>query len=175
MSTLDSNWMLPFEAFEWIEANISTGSRILEFGSGDGSIRLAGNYDVWSVEHNPHWLDVAPVNYIHASIVENVVSNSVGEHGWYDPAVLAKNLPDSVALIIIDGPTGGIGRTGLLAHIFLLPQTDYFLVDDVDRGAEQSLLSKIIEVIDAKVTVIKSAHLRNDGSPREFAVLNLRR
>jgi hypothetical protein len=167
--------MLPSEAFEWIEENISAGSRILEFGSGDGSTRLAGNYEVWSVEHNSEWLGVAPVNYIHAPIVDNEVSSSVGEEGWYDPDSMRDGLPSSVSLIIIDGPTGDIGRTGVLAHLQILPETYYFLVDDIDREAEQLLLTRIINTIDSEVTVIGSTHLRSDGSPRQFAVLKLRR
>jgi hypothetical protein len=172
---VDVNWMLPIEAFEWIEANIDPGSRILEFGSGDGSARLAENYEVWSVEHDEEWLGVALVNYVHAPIVENEISTSVGEVGWYDPAMLEEGIPDSVSLIIIDGPTGAIGRTGVLAHFQVLPDTEYFLIDDVDREVESALLDILLKTIDGEVNIISSAHLRSDESPRRFAVVRQRR
>ena len=38
---MNKGWMLPIEAFEWVEKNIPEGSTVLEFGSGDGSQRLA--------------------------------------------------------------------------------------------------------------------------------------
>ena len=173
---MDFNWMLPPEAFEWIESNIPEGSRILEFGSGHGSERLARRYDVWSVEHDEEWLGITPVNYVHAPIVDNEASSAVGEIGWYDPSALQESRPESVALIIVDGPPGSIGRTGLIAHIDLLPATEQFLIDDVDREAEESLLAALATYTDAEVMdTYSSALCRTDGSPRQFAVLKLKR
>ena len=81
---MNQAWMLPEEAFIWIEENIPFGSSIFEFGSGIGSVRLSKNYSVTSVEHDSDRLDIAPVDYIHAPIVENTHSTEVGEIGWYD-------------------------------------------------------------------------------------------
>ena len=50
-------WMMPERAFEWIEKNIPYGSTILEFGSGKGTERLALNYTIFSIEHNPEWIN----------------------------------------------------------------------------------------------------------------------
>ena len=64
----ETAWMMPKEAFEWIENNIPFGSKILEIGSGKGSERLAVNYTLFSVEHNPEWINKYNSNYIYAPI-----------------------------------------------------------------------------------------------------------
>ena len=76
-------WMLPNTAFEWIEANIASGGTILEFGSGEGSKRLAISYSLYSVEHNPEWLNVSGGKYLYAPIKLSDEFNN--EIGWYDP------------------------------------------------------------------------------------------
>ena len=75
--------MLPIEAFEWVERNIPKGSTVLEFGSGDGSQRLADRYQLWSVEHDADWLNRTTSNYVYAPIVSNPVSDEYQEQGWY--------------------------------------------------------------------------------------------
>ena len=38
---MNAGWMLPNEAFSWIEERIPSGAVVIEFGSGDGSVRLS--------------------------------------------------------------------------------------------------------------------------------------
>ena len=53
---MNAGWMLPNEAFSWIEERIPSGAVVIEFGSGDGSVRLSERFELYSVEHNEDWL-----------------------------------------------------------------------------------------------------------------------
>ena len=169
---MNQDWMLPNEAFNWIEENIPNGSSILEFGSGHGSIRLSENYSVTSVEHNEDWLDIATVNYIHAPIVENHYSTEVGEKGWYDASVVVDNFPSKIDLIIIDGPPGFIGRTGILSIIDALSISKWVILDDVDRESESKLCESMETIFNCLSTKYFCEIPRKDGSIRAFSVFN---
>ena len=81
---MNAGWMLPNEAFSWIEERIPSGAVVIEFGSGDGSVRLSERFELYSVEHNVDWLHKSKSTYVHAPIVTNSVSTSRNEEGWYD-------------------------------------------------------------------------------------------
>lgn len=170
MTEMSTGWMLPSEAFDWVELNINEGATILEFGSGHGSERLANRYDLWSVEHDEDWLELTNSNYVYSPIIYNETSNSVGEKGWYDPSTFSV-LPPEVDLIIVDGPPGDIGRSGLLNHLDILPKARMMLIDDVDREAEANLLNQFINNGAKKHCIIDSQSLRFDGSKRAFAII----
>lgn len=55
-------------AFEWIYNNIKHGSTILELGSGTGTIELCKYYNVYSVEQEARWLNLAHDQYIFAPL-----------------------------------------------------------------------------------------------------------
>ena len=81
-------WMMPERAFEWIEKNIPYGSTILEFGSGKGTERLALNYTIFSIEHNPEWINKYNSNYIYAPIKLYEQDSQKNGLGWYDIDIL---------------------------------------------------------------------------------------
>ena len=57
------------ELQDWIFNNLPEGSKILEFGSGTGTIELAEQYEVTSVEDNEEWLYLAQDStYIYCAI-----------------------------------------------------------------------------------------------------------
>ena len=95
----ESAWMLPLNAFRWIEENLPHGSTILEFGSGEGSKLLMDNYDLFSVEHNPEWLRLNDKKCLYAPIKIN--DKFPGEIGWYDLELIKKSLPSQIDLMII--------------------------------------------------------------------------
>ena len=163
-------WMLPNAAFEWIEKTLDKSSTILEFGSGDGSQRLSRRYELWSVEHDEAWIGKTKSNYVHAAIEENPVSTAHGEMGWYDPSFLSK-IPQKVDLIIVDGPVGTIGRTGLLHHLEALPEFRYILVDDTDRPEEQALSVALTEKLGLKRKENVTNQAKSNGQPRQFDIL----
>ena len=172
-TSVNEGWMLPEKAFKWIEENIKPNSKILEFGSGDGSHRLVNQYQLWSIEHDPQWLNQTKSNYVHAPIVENPVSIEHNETGWYDPIFLDA-IPDSVELILIDGPVGTIGRSGVLHIAEKLPDCKYILVDDTDRKEEYQMSQKLAKVLERKIIQIETNQLKSNGKNRKFSILQRR-
>ena len=167
---MNSGWMLPNEAFDWIENNIPPQSMILEFGSGDGSNLLLEKYSLFSVEHDPEWLEHTDSNYIYAPITANNTSTLNNEIGWYDRKYLS-DLPNQINLLIIDGPTGEIGRSGIIDCLDLIVRPDYILVDDTDREKEYSLSKKLCEYYMAEVSHHTSSQKRANGEFRKFDIL----
>lgn len=173
-SSFNENWMLPAEAFAWIEANIPKHSTVLEFGSGDGSQRLANRYDLWSIEHDEQWMGKTKSNYVMAKIIHNPVSEKTGEQGWYDPIFFEK-IPQSVELIVVDGPVGTIGRSGLLHHLEKLPQFGCIMVDDTDRPEEKRLSQQLAEQLNLKCETIDTEQQKYNGTRRCFDILSHKR
>ena len=139
----DPVWMLPESAMSWIESTLPEGASILELGSGHGTGRLAQRFDMLSIEHDVEWVKRCSTPCIHAPIEENSTSSAAGEQGWYRLSVVIDSIPDDLDLVIVDGPPGSIGRTGLLQSLHALPRDVPFLVDDVHRQAESALLTQL--------------------------------
>jgi hypothetical protein len=171
---MTDGWMLPSEVFHWVDKNIPQGSLILEFGSGNGSVELSKKYDLISVEHDEKWLGFSNGRYIHAGIIQNQVSNKYLEVGWYDIEKLI-DLPPVVDVIIIDGPPGDIGRSGILHYLLELPACTWMIIDDTDRQKEKHLAEKIILLLSPKETCqIESKNQRPNGDNRKATVLRMR-
>jgi len=170
---MNPGWMLPKAAVQWIEKNIDAGKKILEFGSGDGSQQLAENYELFSIEHDVNWIGKTQSTYIHAPIVPNRTSTHYGQKGWYDPNSL-DNLPETVALIIVDGPPGEIGRSGILEHLEALPEWTFVLVDDTDRAEEQQLVIELCQHLGCQATRIETEQFKANGDVRKFDILERR-
>ena len=116
------------------------------------------------------WIGKTQSNYVHAEIVSNPWSEKLGEAGWYDPVFLDA-IPESVELIIIDGPVGTIGRGGILHVLERLPKFQYLLVDDTDRKEERALSEKICEMLQLKITRIETNQRKSNGDKRSFDIL----
>ena len=141
----DPVWMLPESAMLWIESTLPDGARILEFGSGHGTDRLARRFEVLSIEHDAAWVGRCSTPCVHAPIEENATSLAAGEQGWYRLSVVLDSIPKDLDLVIVDGPPGSIGRTGLLQSLHALPKGVLMLVDDVHRDAEARLLAALTD------------------------------
>jgi len=116
----------------------------LEFGSGYGTVELADNYVIYSVEDNAKWLNLdTRVTYIHAPIVP--IDNIPGHRHeqWYDRDIISSSLPKKYDMILVDGPSGRIGRSGLLTMIDLLNPDVPWLIDDTIRNEESEIASDI--------------------------------
>ncbi len=172
-SEVNQGWMLTPEIMSWIDDNIQPDSVILEFGSGHGSIKLAERYKLWSIEHDSAWIGLSESTYVEAKIIDNPFSTKYGERGWYDFESISK-VPDSVELIIIDGPPGEIGRSGILHHLGELPTSKWILIDDTDRGPEKILADELIKHLSIQSTVeIISELRRHDNSKRKTTIIQL--
>jgi hypothetical protein len=132
MKPFDDNfnpgYAAPDSLFVWLNHNLPTGSKILEFGSGIGTIELTKNFEVTSVEHNEEWLYLAPNStYIYAPLVNN----------WYDWQALEILHNETFEGIIIDGPIGLKNRVHLidwmLAHPQVFNQVRFVIIDDANQ------------------------------------------
>lgn len=127
-----------------IHSLLRRGNTILEFGSGYGTVELADNYVIYSVEDNAKWLNLdTRVTYIHAPIVP--IDNIPGHRHeqWYDRDIISSSLPKKYDMILVDGPSGRIGRSGLLTMIDLLNPDVPWLIDDTIRNEESEIASDI--------------------------------
>lgn len=166
----DPVWMLPESAMSWIESTLPNGAHILEFGSGHGTDRLARRFEMLSVEHDAEWVERCPTPCIHAPIEENATSFAAGEQGWYRLSVVLESIPTDLDLVIVDGPPGSIGRTGLLQSLHALPKDVLMLVDDVHRDAEARLLAALVDWHGGSVLIHEESY--PDGhSTRSWAII----
>jgi len=171
---MNSDWMMPGEILSWLEENVDQGAKILEFGSGHGSIRLAEQFELISVEHNPDWLGLCASTYIHAVIRENAVSTKHNQRGWYDPQPIINAITSQqISVFIVDGPPGDIGRHGLLSITDTLPKNAIFIVDDVHREDESNLLEQLLAWHGGKCIIHSSFY--ESGKERKWAVLQPRK
>lgn len=171
---MDESWMLPQEAVEFVLQHVEPGSVVVEFGSGHGSEVLSKHFDLHSFEHDEAWLGVTSSTYIHAPIEENQHATEAGETGWYDVEIVRQNWPKDVQCVIVDGPPGFIGRTGILTILDELRDVPMILVDDIDRQAELQLLDKLSTRLDRIQTTYDVEKPREGGSKRRFAMLTRR-
>ena len=122
--------LFPTEIHAWLSENIKEGSTILEFGSGHGSIELAKRYDLISIEHDEQWIGISESKYIHAQITDNPISVENNQSGWYEITPIVEIIQaKQIAVFIIDGPPGDIGRHGILSIINKLPKEAVFIID----------------------------------------------
>jgi len=167
---VERSWMLPQQVFEWIEENIPFGSTILEFGSGEGTKRLSVNYDLYSVEHNPEWIGFAKSTYIYAPI--RLSDKHPGEIGWYDIDRIKEKLPSKIDLMIIDGPNGSIGRSGLLDHIEYFSWDFPIIIDDLHREKEYIFSQTLSQKCDLKCIHYAEFGTEMSTSSRSFGVFS---
>lgn len=147
---------------DWILTNLPENSTMLEFGSGPGTKRFTEKYTVYSIEHNKEWLGHDPKsNYIYAPIKVNK-SDGIS---WYNEDVLESSLKNlKYDLILVDGPLGSIGRSGLKTHLHLLNTDVPIVFDDVNRPAELKLMQDVCKLLNRTPTIFI-------GVNRKFSIL----
>jgi hypothetical protein len=117
---------------------------ILEFGSGNGSTILSETYDLHSVEHDIEWVGHSPkAKYIHTPIIDIEPIFPFKDDSWYDGEVIISSIPKTIDLILVDGPTGKIGRSGIISIIEQLPNTAIWIIDDTLRREDSELSRQI--------------------------------
>ncbi len=163
------NFMLTPCALEAIFCRLDRGAIILEMGSGDGTKTLIQHgFEVVSIEHDEAWVELHPGTCIHAPIVPTPAATAAAESGWYSLDSEDPRLPKEIDLLLIDGPPGWIGRSGILDHPFLLERSKHILVDDTDRAAEQTLAQRIVSLTNGSIEQVHSKQLNGRGLPRAF-------
>ena len=140
-------WAIPVDLFRYICTNLKPGSTILEFGSGSGTQELSKHYTMYSIEHEKYWLDKYDTNYIYAPI------KNYGNYRWYNIEAIIPALPKEYDLILVDGPTGTIGRYGFIHHLEWFNIEVPIIFDDIQRKPEKKLLTDMAKKLGRKFTV----------------------
>lgn len=147
--------------YDWIEANIKHGSKIVEFGAGKVSTKvLSEKWNLFSIEQDKKYVGTyEKANYIYAPIVND----------WYDPEkVFSENFPKDIDLLIIDGPLGG-DRSVIIKYFHKMNIKDaVVIVDDIYRP-ENKLICDHLESLGKKIV-----HIGEDErieNVMQFAVL----
>ena len=145
------------DLFLYIMENIEQGKTILELGSGSGTGQLAKYYTMYSIEHDRKWVNKYPSHYIYAPIKE------YDTYQWYNTDLLKSNLPAKYDLIIIDGPTGKIGREGFIYNLGLFNTDVMLIIDDVDRPAELQILKDVSKKLGRSYTIYECSDGKSFG------------
>lgn len=139
---------------DFIRSILPEGSTILEFGSGEGTVRLSEYYKMYSVENQTEWQDRFPdaTTYINCDTkwyddAFTVPEMSSQQRAWYDPDMLLGKLPKEYDLILIDGPGGQYGRGGFLKYLEHFNTDLPMIFDDANRPAELELMQKVSQIV----------------------------
>jgi hypothetical protein len=136
------------DLYEFILRALPLNSLVLEFGSGEISTKkLSKLHNVYSIEHDVNYLDLYDSTYIYAPI----------KNGWYDDVPIRQaNIPSFVDLILIDGPNGHIGRSGILKFLDLIPDTANLIIDDTNRLSEFNLALDLHNLLGGELKTFKN-------------------
>ena len=150
-------WAITQQCFDWILDNVPLGSKVLEFGSGDGTGELAKHFEMTSIEESSDWLNIHPSKYIHAPL----------ENGWYSlKAIEEANLDTDYAMILVDGPTKRL-RAGMKPYVLSnlsLFENCFIVFDDTNRESDMVVCDWFIEQ-----GFVKVAEMADDS--KQFTVL----
>lgn len=158
-------WAIEKPLYDYIRAHFPSGSHIIEFGSGTGTIELAKHYNVWSIEHNEQYLGLAPSNYIYAPL----------KYKWYDVDALKQRLPQTQDLLLIDGPPANLGdRRKFLEYMELFSSTATIICDDINRKKDKELFDQLCEITGRTPQILnfnKTVGVLMGDKPKQRALL----
>lgn len=147
-----NSWMLGQNCLDFIMCLLPTDSVILELGSGEGTAVLAERYHVFSVEHDPAWLNRHEADYIYAPL----------KNGWYCVEMLRPKLPKRYDLLIVDGPPGE-SRLQMVKHLALFDLNCHIIFDDVNRETDNALACIVSVATKRPLTVFDEPDGRQFG------------
>ncbi len=128
------------------------GSTIVELGSGNGTNRLTKEFKVYSIEDDKKWIGYCEdSNYIHAPLVE--ISEEKDSPLWYDVETISSQIPEDYDLVLVDGPSGKKGRSGLLANLEIFRKDVPFVIDDTLREHECHVAREMAYLLDRPLYV----------------------
>lgn len=147
--------------FGWMLDNFPEGSKILELGSGTGTIELCRFYDVMSIENDIDYMNIANSRYVYAPIV------NYGNYKWYELGPIIRHTKDfDYDLILVDGPSGAIGREGILHNLHAFNTDVTIVIDDTHREQEKQLANDLAKLLNRDMIEI----LDNSKSSKEDVV-----
>ena len=92
------------------------------------------------------------------------------QSGWYEITPIVEIIQaKQIAVFIIDGPPGDIGRHGILSIINTLPKEAVFIIDDLHREEELDLFQKLCQWHGGVAKIHTSAY--DGGKERKWGAL----
>ena len=162
-------WQLGEKAETWIYQKFQNkNATILEFGCGKGTEARSSSHHITVIEHDIDYITNGAECML-AKIIPNESSEKYNEKGWYDAKVIELLRGRNFDLIIIDGPPGSIGRSGILAYPWIFELSPIILVDDTHRGPERNLAQTIAK-LQEPVEIINLREESNWGN-RESTII----
>lgn len=149
------------ELLAYIRRTLPAGSTILELGSGTGTGWLAKDYKMYSVEDKKKFVGKENSTYIHAPLCSYNIPKFPSQTQWYDTDVLEKQLPKEYDMILVDGPTGDIGRGGFARFIHLFRDDVPIIFDDIRREDELRLALRVGHKLNKPVTIMTGPNVRS--------------
>lgn len=135
-------WCVDMELIQTIYDMIPHNSTIIELGSGDGSTKyLSKFYDLYSIEHDVHYINRYPNKYIYAQLIDDY---------WYDRNVLINQLPSKYELILVDGPIKH-RRKGFVENYDIFDQNVPIILDDTHREIEKNMINILVNQFSKKI------------------------
>lgn len=159
------DWAISRGLLEFIRKVLPEGSTILELGSGMGTADLAKYYTMYSVEHDPEWMDNYDSTYLNVPLREHkAVRNHTGVL-WYNADILRPKLKGlHYDLLLIDGPPQG--RAGFVKYFDMFDPTVIMVFDDVNRRRDNSVMNSIASKLDVPYVTYGA------GTGKLFGVIN---
>lgn len=137
------------EMFDWILEQVPEKETVIEFGAGYSSTKaLSAVYKLYSVEHNPMFIDLYDSNYILAPIDH--------QYGWYDLSQLQILRELNPKLVLVDGPPGTGNRFGILKNLDLIEKAEYIVIDDTNRASERLLAELMSMLLNREITQLEN-------------------
>jgi len=149
-------WQISKHLFDHILELVDEGDTIVELGSGWATSQLIKHFKVYSIEHNPKYLNKCGSNYIYAPIKD----------GWYDVEAVKQGLPKKYSLILVDGPPYWIGRAGFIKNFALFRSDVPIIFDDVNRKKDLLVAQAIAKILGKELNIIT-----DKTSSKKFAVI----
>lgn len=158
---MESSKKLYTHFVDYLIDNLPKGSTLLELGSGENSSTLSSHFKVYSIEHDPEWLNKYNTKYIHIPIAEH-------KHGpWYDRKIVAKVLPSHYDAVLVDGPPANIGRWPFYTYFDAcgFKHDVPYVLDDVNRASEYKLATRLSKLLKTNLNI-------HTAGEKYFGVLN---
>ncbi|QIL40275.1 glycosyltransferase [Pedobacter sp. HDW13] len=145
-----NSWPIEQEMIDFIKDKITSGKKILEFGSGNGTNVLLENFEVHSIEHD--------IDFVTNRGKSHFCIHSPIKAGWYDRQAVLEVLQQSFDFMLVDGPPVEL-KAGILDHLDLFTGIECPVIfDDVNRPLDFNVMETFCLRLNYSPEIIQGRH-----------------